>query len=544
LESFLWHNFDESSIDMTFYEEICLKILSEESVNKNDIHRWKMKLCKKYHFKDIPSNSDIIANIPSSYSENKKVQLIQALQRKPMRTISGVAIVAVMTSPESCPHGKCIPCPGGQLYDSPQSYTGFEPAAMRGKMHDFDPFNQVKARLYQLKCIGHPTDKVDLIVMGGTFTARNPWYQEWYMKRCYDAMNDSNSDSLFNAMKENETAKHRCIGLTIETRPDWFRLRQVDQTLDFGATRVELGIQTIYDDVLHIIKRGHTVNDSIDATRIAKNAGFKVCYHLMPGLPGSDEKRDKKLFETIFSHSDFKPDMLKIYPCLVIKGTPLYDLWKKKQFSPLNSSNATKLIADIIPLIPEWVRIQRIQRDVPAQLIDSGVKKSNLRQLVDDTLEEKGIESKELRGREIGHLSLKHQTQIDTKNPVLRKTIYQANDGTEIFLSLVIKKYDAVIAYLRLREIHSSHRPELYDKRVMMIRELKVVGKEIEIGTKSKKGIQHKGFGSRLLNEAIRISCEDFDCKELFVLSGVGVKEYYRKYHNFKDHGIYLSKKL
>jgi len=236
--------------------------------------------------------------------------------------------------------------------------------------------------------------------------------------------------------------------------------------------------------------------------------------------------------------------MIKIYPCLVIRGTPLYDLWKKKQFSPLNSSDATNLIANIIPIIPEWVRIQRIQRDVPAQLIDSGVKKSNLRQLVDDTLEERDIESKELRGREIGHLSLKHQTQINTKNPELRKTIYQANDGTEIFLSLVIKKYDAVIAYLRLREIHSSHRPELYEKRVMMIRELKVVGKEIKIGNKSEKGIQHKGFGTQLLNEAVRISKEKFDCRELYVLSGVGVKEYYRKYHDFKDHGIYLYKKL
>ena len=529
---------------MSFYAEICKKILSHEKASKQDIHRWKIQLCRTYKFSDIPSNSDIIANIPDSYSEELKKKLILLLQRKPMRTIAGVAIVAVMTSPKSCPHGKCLPCPGGPVFDSPQSYTGFEPAAMRAKMHDFDPFKQVQARIYQLHCIGHPTDKIDLIIMGGTFTARTPWYQTWFVKRCYDALNNQDSSSLYEAMRYNEQANHRCIGLTVETRPDWFRLQQVDQTLSYGATRVELGVQTTYDNILFGIKRGHTVSDTIAATRIAKDVGLKVCYHMMPGLPGSNESLDKQAFQTIFSQSDYKPDMLKIYPCLVIEGTALYDLWKAQEFSPLSSDEASRQIAEILSGIPEWVRVQRIQRDVPAQYIDSGVTKSNLRQMVDEVLDKRGLSSLDLRNRELGHVSLKNQEPIDLSEVVMKQIQYTASGGTEVFLSLMTKPSKAVIGYLRLRMIENAHRQELNKGSVAMIREVKVVGQELEIGQKSEGSIQHRGFGTQLIHEAERISEEEFDQKQLFVLSGVGVKEYYRKYHQFLDNGVYLWKKI
>lgn len=529
---------------MSFYQEICSTILSKEKMTKKQIHQLKIKLCKSYQLKNIPSNSDIITHIPSVYSDDEKQQLINLLQRKPMRTISGVAIIAIMTSPEVCPHGTCVPCPGGPDYESPQSYTGFEPAAMRAKTHNFDPFQQVKARLEQLSSIGHPTDKIDLIIMGGTFTSRDPWYQTWYIKRCYDALNDIESENLVDAITANETASHRCIGLTVETRPDWFRLQQVDQVLEFGGTRVELGVQHIFDNVLYRIKRGHTVHDTIDATRIAKDAGFKVCYHLMPGLPGSTRDLDKLLFETVFQNEEFKPDMIKIYPCLVIKGTPLYDLWKNNEYEPLNSSQATRFLISALSSIPEWIRIQRIQRDVPAQFIDGGVTKSNLRQLVDNGFQEKNMHLKDLRSREIGHLSLRLGRDIDISNPLLKKTMYQASGSTEIFLSLVDQSYDAVIGYLRLRRIESSHRPELTQTPLMMIRELKVLGREVEIGFHQENGLQHRGFGSMLLAEAEKISMEEFDCNQLFVLSGIGVKEYYRKYHGFIDHGMYLSKRI
>ena len=460
-----------------------------------------------------------------------------------MRTISGVAIVAVMTSPEACPHGKCIPCPGGPENNTPQSYTGYEPAAMRAILNDFDPFLQTKSRLDQLRAIGHSVDKIDLILMGGTFTSRNPDYQQWFVKRCFDALNRGESTTLKTAQKNNETAKSRCIGLTIETRPDWFRLQHADNTLHLGATRVELGIQTVFDDILYGMNRGHTVMDSVYATQIAKDSGFKVCYHVMPGLPGSDEKKDLESFRIIFEDLRFKPDMIKIYPTLTIKGTELYDMWKSGKYTSLTTKKATKLIAQMKEYIPEWVRIQRIQRDVPAQKISSGVTKGNLRQLVEQEMKNHGKACRCIRCREIGHISLKESINLNNEDVVFSLHQYEASNGIEIFISLEDKIQDVIIGYLRLRDITNTHRCELRKKPCMIIRELKVLGRELSIGQKTDKGLQHRGYGKELVGEAERICSEDFDKKKLFVLSGVGVREYYRRL-DFSDDGTYLSKCL
>ncbi|MDH7507156.1 MAG: tRNA uridine(34) 5-carboxymethylaminomethyl modification radical SAM/GNAT enzyme Elp3, partial [Candidatus Thermoplasmatota archaeon] len=329
---------------MSFYSEITQLILSKKINSKEELHKIKVKLCKKYKLNIIPSDSSILLHLPEDFSEEDKDFAVSILRKKATRTISGVAIVAVMTSPENCPHGLCIPCPGGVKYNTSQSYTGFEPAAMRAALNNFDPYLQTKNRLHQLKSIGHSIDKIDFILMGGTFTARNPFYQEWFVRRCYDALNGIDSKSLEEAKKKNEKAFSRCIGLTVETRPDWFRIQQADSVLNFGGTRVELGVQTVFDDVLFKMERGHTVTDSILATRIAKDSGFKVCFHMMPGLLGSDEKKDFEAFKTIFYDSQFKPDMIKIYPTLTVKGTKLYDLWKKGKYEPLSTKKAIKLI--------------------------------------------------------------------------------------------------------------------------------------------------------------------------------------------------------
>ena len=529
---------------MSFYLEIYEYILHHDISSKRQLQNLKIKLSKKYDLKKIPSNSDIISRIPESFSEQKKNNLIKVLQRKPMRTMSGVAIIAVMTSPTTCPHGSCIPCPGGPVYDSPQSYTGYEPAAMRAKLNDFDPFRQVFTRISQLTSIGHPTDKIDLIIMGGTFTARDPYYRSWYVKRCYDALNETTASSLVEAIKLNETAIHRCIGLTVETRPDWFRQQHIDDSLSFGATRVELGVQTIYDDVLLQMHRGHTVTDTIDATRIAKDAGLKVCYHMMPGLPGSDINRDVDAFKTIFTDQHFKPDMIKIYPTLVVKGTALYGLWEKGEYQPLTTQEATDLIVTITSYLPEWIRIQRIQRDIPAQYIDCGVMKSNLRQLVENELQEQRKSNLDIRAREVGHIKNNELIDLNEVDVSVKTVTYDASNGKEVFISLNTDPYDALVGYIRLREITHSHRYELADKQCMMIRELKVVGKELGIGEQSIDGWQHRGFGSKLLDEAITLSKDESDSKWLYVLSGVGVKEYYRKYHHFQDDGIYLRKNI
>ena len=260
---------------------------------------------------------------------------VSLLRKKATRSISGVAVVAVMTSPASCPHGLCIPCPGGPSSNTPQSYTGHEPAALRAGLNDYDPFLQTRNRVEQLRIIGHPVDKIDFIIMGGTFTARDPFYQDWFVRRCYDGLNNKDSKNLEEAKLLNETAESRCIGLTVETRPDWFRIRHADMALSWGATRVELGVQTVYDDVLYSIHRGHNVTDSISATRIAKDSGFKVCYHLMPGLPNSDFERDIECFKTVFNDDRFKPDMIKIYPTLTIEKTEPFDRYKKGEYLSL-----------------------------------------------------------------------------------------------------------------------------------------------------------------------------------------------------------------
>ena len=528
---------------MDFYSEIIDLIISGKIKSKGKLHKTKIKLCKKYGLEVIPSDSEILSKLPNNLCNEDEDLLVSVLRKKSMRTISGVAVVAVMTSPESCPHGLCVPCPGGPSINTPQSYTGREPAALRASLNDFNPFLQTRSRINQLQAIGHPTDKIDFIIMGGTFTARTPYYQRWFVKRCYDGLNNKESLNLEGAKKLNEKADSRCIGLTIETRPDWFRLRHADQVLSYGATRVELGVQTVFDDILFKMKRGHTVTDSINATKIAKESGLKICYHMMPGLIGSDIEKDLEAFKTIFEDERFKPDMLKIYPTLTIKGTELYDLWQKKEYEPLNLENATKLIARVKNFIPEWIRIQRIQRDVPSQLIDAGVDKSNLRQIVNRYMGKNNLKCSCIRCREIGHKSLKKEIILDEEEISFETTFYKASGAEEIFISLVSKKHDALIGYLRLRDIVNSHRFELQKNPCMIIRELKIVGRELSIGKKSEDEIQHRGFGKELIKEAERICKEEFDKKHLFVLSGVGVKNYYKKL-GFLENGVYLSKKL
>lgn len=538
---FIYGFYEDNTMD--FYSEVINLILSNKIQSKEELHKTKVKLCQKYKLQNVPPDSEILARLPNDFTEEEKKLFVSLLRKKSMRTISGVAIVAVMTSPEECPHGLCIQCPGGPQSNTPQSYTGREPAALRALLNDYDPYLQTQNRIKQLEAIGHPTNKIDLIIMGGTFTARSPYYQEWFVKRCFDGLNKFESKNLWDAKIKNETASNRCIGLTIETRPDWFRLNHVDNALNLGATRVELGVQTVFDDILFNINRGHNVIDSILATRISKDSGLKVVYHMMPGLPGSSIQMDVESFLTIFENPDFKPDMIKIYPTLTIEGTELYDLWKKGEYEPLSTDKATKLVAELKTYVPEWVRIQRIQRDIPSQLIYAGVDKSNLRQLVENELEKHGKECRCIRCREIGHKSLRQRIIIDEYDININTVFYTASEGEEVFISLVNEKYDALVGFLRLRDIQNSHRFELNKNPCMIIRELKIVGRELEFSKRSKKGLQHRGYGKELIDEAIRICTEEYDKKHLFVLSGIGVKEYYRNL-DFKDDGVYLSKTI
>lgn len=497
-------------------KEVILKLDSIKT--KEDLERVKRETARKYHV--MLGNADIFECL----NERDKEKYRDLLRIKRTRTAAGVSVVAVMTSPAPCPHGRCIYCPGGTT--SPQSYTGSEPAALRAAQYAYDPFAQTRARIEQLERIGHATGKIELIIMGGTFTARPKSYREWFVKRCYDAMNMKDSVDLQEAIMVNEKAEHRCIGITIETRPDFFMENEIREALSFGATKVELGVQTVFDDVLEKIGRRHGVKEIARSTALAKDAGFKVCYHMMPGLPFSDDEKDLRSFKTIFEDERFKPDMLKIYPTLVIKGTELYNMWRMGEYEPLDDERAISLLARIKAIVPPWVRIQRIERDVPVKNIEAGIKRSDIRELVHERMREEGKECRCIRCREAGFKKAYPYGRIE-----LNQIEYKAAGVREFFLSYEDVENDIIFGYLRLRLTEEP-----------IIRELKVVGESLPIGKKSNTAYQHKGYGRKLVEEAERTAQEE-GCDTIRVICGPGVREYYRRL-GYSLKGYYMAKKI
>ncbi len=305
-----------SNVSFENRRRVLEKILSGEVESKNEVERIKRELSGELGLSKVPSNAEIL----KTADDDEREEVLPLLKRKPVRSISGVTVITVMPRPYPCPKKEpCIYCPGGPDGNTPQSYTGEEPASARAKEADYDPARQVKERKKQLRAIGHKVDKVELIVLGGTFIGQPKDYQENFVHSCFDAISNSDTPDLETAKKKSETASVRPIGVTLETRPDFSKQKHVDQMLKLGGTRVELGVQTVYNDIYELVNREHTVQDVIEATRIAKDSGLAVVYHMMPGLPGSSPERDLKAFDAIFDRTEFRPDMLKIYPCLVIK---------------------------------------------------------------------------------------------------------------------------------------------------------------------------------------------------------------------------------
>ncbi|MFP3224921.1 MAG: tRNA uridine(34) 5-carboxymethylaminomethyl modification radical SAM/GNAT enzyme Elp3 [Nitrososphaeria archaeon] len=514
--------------------EVAIKELVQrirENDSLKDLEKMKIEVAKKYHLDRVPKNSDIIR---FAKIEGLNLNLVV----KPTRAISGVTVIAVMSKPFPCPpQAQCIYCPGGIEYGTPKSYTGFEPASARGKQFNYDPFQQVYHRLEHLESLGHTTTKNEIIIMGGTFLSYPQDYQEWFVKNIYDALNGRISATLEEAIEENEKANHRCVGLTIETRPDFCKEEHVDMMLRYGGTRVEIGVQTLDDSLLKKTHRGHTVADTIEAFRIAKDAGFKVVAHMMPGYPGSDREKDLESFRKLFYDERFKPDMVKIYPTLVVEGTLLEKIYKKNLYRPLTNEEAAELIADVLEITPPWVRVMRIQRDIPAFKIIAGPTAGNLRELAVKILQERGKKCMEIRCREVGHRKIPEEKLSEF---MIKSIVYEASEGKEHFISFEDDE-GHLAGYLRLRiPSKKVHRNEL--KGAAIVRELKVVGKVIPIYEKG-SGWQHKGIGRTLLSEAERIAKEEYGLEKIAVISGVGVREYYMKLGYFKD-GPYVSKKL
>jgi len=523
------------------YREIIQQLMKISNPTKDDINLIKVKVAGKYGLKKVPSNSELICHL----KPDEKDKLLPILRRKIVRTISGVTIVAVMTKPWPCPQkNPCAYCPGGPPYGVPQSYTGHEPAAMRGLQSDFDPHKQVRNRIEQLKAIGHTVDKVELVIMGGTFPSMPLDYQEHFVKQCLAAIAEKKTRSLEKAKKIAETSRTRNVGITVETRPDWAKEKHVDQMLFMGVTRVELGVQNVYDDIYELVERGHSVQDVVEATHILKDAGLKVVYHLMPGLPASSFERDLKGFQRIFGDPDFKPDMIKIYPCLVLKGTKAYDWWRRGEYKPYTTEEAAQLILEVKKTVPPWVRIMRVQRDIPAYLIEAGVNRSNLRQLVLRRLKEEGIRCRCIRCREVGHRWLKDKVKPDPNRIDIRIIREKASEGEDVFISAEDPVNDVLVGYLRLRiPSGKAHRPEIVSDKTSIVRELHVYGPLVPVGRHLAKAWQHKGYGGILLSEAERISLEDYDRRKVVVTSALGTKQYYKRF-GYNYDGAYVSKLL
>ena len=524
-----------------YLREIIENLLRVPSLTRNDLNYAKMQTAARYQLQKMPSNSEIIRLL----KPQERSKLLPLLRRKTTRTISGVTVIATMTKPYPCPQPEpCAYCPGGPALGVPQSYTGFEPAAMRGLQNKFNPFSQVRTRIQQLQAIGHNVDKIELIIMGGTFPATPLDCQKWFIKRCLDAITAKTSSTLKQAKKNAETSKIRNVGITVETRPDWAKESHVNHMLGMGVTRVEMGVQNPDDEIYNSLGRTHTVQDVIEATRIMKDAGLKIVYHLMPGLPGSNPRKDLQAFKEIFTGPDFKPDMIKIYPCLVLKGTKAFDWYREGTYSPYMNEEAADVIAEIKRFIPPWVRIMRVQRDIPAQLIVAGVNKSNLRQIVQQKLVEKGIKCRCIRCREVGHRMESDSVKANPEDINILTTRYEASEGEELFISAEDPKNDVLIGYLRLRiPSRKAHRKEVRAEPCSIVRELHVYGSLVPVGKHLVKAWQHKGYGGILLAEAERVTRQDYNKKKILVISALGTKQYYKRFGYDYD-GVYMSKTL
>ncbi len=504
--------------------------VSAPATSPEEIHRAKLAWMREEPGRALPSNVEWLNGLGPA----ERARFAGAVRRKPSRTLSGVAIVAVMTAPSRCPHGRCTYCPGGVENASPQSYTGEEPSALRGAQFHWDAGAITRHRLATLEAIGHSTSKVEAIVMGGTFPARPRSYQESVLRGIYDGLNGTGSANLADAQRQNERADRRLVGLTVETRPDWCDGRVLPFLLDAGVTRVEIGVECLSDDVLAAVGRAHASGDVQRATREARDRGLKVCYHWMLGLPGMDPTRDLDDFRRLWSDPSYRPDMLKIYPTLVLPGTPLFDDWAAGRYVPYDAPTAAKLIADLKKELPPWVRIQRIQRDIPARLIAAGVRASNLRQLALARLRAEGRSCRCLRCREAGRRASPAAEAFE-----LTETSYAAALGSETFFAFEDPRTDSIAGFLRLR-FPSEGTDGGLDGPV--IRELKVLGREVPVGAhvRGANEYQHRGFGRALLaaaEEKVRTAGHS----RVYVTSAVGTRDYYRA-RGYERAGAHMAK--
>jgi len=536
--------YDSILNEVNEYDIVCkeiankLSLLSELSLKH--VSSVIRETSSKYHLSKTPKFRDIIKYLPSDSNIRRKMMV------KPIKTASGVLVITVMAKPYDCPHGRCIYCPGGKDLNIPLSYTGKEPVTKLAQKFDYNPRSQIISKLEQEFSRGHNISKIELVIVGGTFPFMPQDYQKNFMKKCFEALNGVDSSSLGEAQKLNETSDIRCVGLTVETKPDYCKEAHVDLMLELGITRVEIGVQTLNGNVYKNTNRGHTIDDVYQSFQIAKDAGYKIVAHMMPGLPGSNPQKDLEDFKKLFGDSRLKPDMLKIYPTLLLKGTGLAKLYEKGLYTPYPDEVFIDLLLEIKKAVPSWVRIMRIQREIDSEDILSGYKNGNIRQILQQKLKEQGLQCNCIRCREIGIKKLSNCRDIK----IMPKRIdYVSSQGKEVFLSLEDYENKILFGFLRLRKLVKPHRKELNEKDgnpSAIVRELHVLGQVVDIGNNNDFNIdssQHRGYGSNLLALAENIVKNEFGLDSLSIISAIGTRQYYKKL-GYEENGPYVSKEL
>jgi elongator complex protein 3 len=518
------------------YQQACIAIayrIARSALSAGQVRKVVREISAAYGLETIPKNEHILACLPQG-SRYRRMLMV-----KPAKTASGVAIITVMPKPFECPHGRCTYCPGGIEFNTPLSYTGTEPAARVAQRFSFDPYEQASSKLLQLRARGHETGKSEIVIVGGTFPFMPTDYQKDFAKGCYDALNGHTSPSLSDAIATNEVAQNRCVGFTVETKPDYCKEPHVDLMLALGVTRVEIGVQSLRNDVYKLVNRGHTLSDVVDAFRIAREAGYKMVVHIMPGLPGSSPEKDIEDFRRLFEDEAFRPDMLKVYPTLVLEHTGLYAMHKNGRYRAYSDDDLVDVIVEMKKIVPEYVRIMRVQREIESEDIIAGPRSGNLRQMVLKKLHEEGHICRCIRCRESGL----QKRYPDAGDVALRRQDYLASAGQETFLSFESKDGKTLLGFLRLRKVASPHRKELVNSAI--VRELHVYGQAISVGSDTDGlSMQHRGYGIKLMQEAERIARDEMGVSKVAVISAVGTREYYKKQLGYRQDGPYVSKVL
>jgi elongator complex protein 3 len=471
--------------------------------------------------------------------------LLERIRMKPMRTLSGVTTVTVLTKPYPCP-GKCIFCPTDVRM--PKSYLPDEPGAMRALEHQFDPYEQVHARIRALENLGHPTDKIELLILGGTWSSYRRDYQEWFIKRCFDAMNGINNAehkeepkrnsadlNLSEAQAINETAIHRNVGLVIETRPDEINPDELRWLRHLGVTKVQMGAQSFDDHILEINKRGHDVEATRKATALLRAAGFKIVLHWMPNLLGATPQSDRADFAKLWA--DFCPDEIKIYPNQLLANAELYEYWQRGEFHPYSTEELVDLIADIKPTIPRYCRVNRVIRDIPGNNVVEGNTRTSLRQDIQAIMKKRGTHCECVRCREV------RGKAVESKTLHLDDLTYQAGTAEEHFISFVTPD-DGLAGFIRLslpaKDSALTGMPDL--DNAALIREVHVYGQSLAVGEEQTGAAQHLGLGTHLLEEADKVA-RAHDFSRMAVISAIGTRHYYLD-RGFERGEYYLVKKI